>query len=223
MKSFDIEVEFKYLRKEHPYLVHKNYGEYDIIEGYIGFSTVILNEKIEDQYAIRLLIPKDYPKEMIVAFEIENRIKKDENEHINEDGTLCVGRPIEIARVLAPNYRLIDYVNKLLIGYLAQNSYFEKHKVWPFGEAEHGAMRIAKYYMEKYDLADIKAVYNFLNTLQESIEKQKKGYERCWCGCNKLYKNCKKQRKILKNRQKGYNYQKDIDTIKCILENTTNI
>ncbi len=213
MRYYNIKGEFKALQKEYPCLELKYGDDFYVIEGFIGFSTVISDKKIEDEYKIKLHIPKNYPKNMISAYEAGGRISPAPDNHRNSDGTLCTGLPVEVARILAPNYRLIDYVEKILIGYLAQYSYFEKFKHWPFGEAAHGTEGIVEYYKERYNLPDTKSVLDFLKMLQSCIQNRQKGYKRCRCGCGKLYKNCKRQRKILKYGQKSYDYLSDIKAI----------
>ena len=222
MKAFNIKSEFKALQKEYPCLELKCGGDFYLIEGFVGFSTVISGEKIEDEYKISLYIPQNYPQDMIYAYEEGGRIPPSPDNHRNPDGTLCTGRPVELANILAPNYRLVDYVEKILIGYLAQYSYYEKFKYWPFGEAAHGAKGIIEYYKERYSLKDVKSVLDFLKTLQSCIQNRQKGYQRCRCGCGKLYKNCKQQRKILKNRQKGYDYSGDIKAVEEELRHIVN-
>ncbi len=224
MKAFSPELELGIIQRDYPNLKLRQVfldNKY-IIEGHIGFSTKILDEIIEDQYEIKLSIPKNYPKEMIQAYEIGHRIKRVDENHINGDGTLCVGRPVEILQKLAPNYYLCDYIDKILIGYLAQYSYKEKFGFWPYGESAHGTTGIIDYYKDKYGLNNLASILDFLKALQESISRRQKGYERCWCGCGKLFKNCRKQRQILENWQKGHNYADDTKAIENVFQNKQN-
>ena len=207
-----IENEFKELSKIHT-MLELSVSKYElVIQGLLGFCTVVKGEKFVDEYAIKISFPKDYPKQLPKAFETSGRITNQPENHINPSGSLCVGTPPKIREILYPNYSLTDYINKVLIGYLSQYSYKEKYGKWPYGEMSHGVRGIIDYYKEEYPQyfdTDDKVIKAFKDL--STMKTRPKGYIKCNCGCKKLVKNCKYQKLLKKIRQKEEDYNLYID------------
>ncbi len=217
MLFHNLKLQFREINKIHTGLKLYEKDGMVIIHGYLGFTVTILDEIYSDQYKIAIFITNKYPKKLPTVIETNKRIIRSDENHINGDGSLCVGRYPEIRKILMPTYSLNDYIEKIVINYLSQYSYKEKHGKWPYGESNHGATGIFDYYLEQYPniLKSKEDVINLLLKIKEANYRPK-GYMRCNCGCNKLIKNCKFQkllksiRKFEKNVQE---YMLDIDKI----------
>lgn len=215
MSFLKIKAEFERISERHTQLKLSSSKKLLLIEGLLGFVADVKGEEFRDEYEIRICITDKYPEELPDVFETGSRIANTPENHVNETGTLCVGRPPEIREVLAPIYSITDYIEKILIGYLSQYSYKERYGVWPYGETEHGVRGIWDYYKEKYPKyfdTDEKVIKALLDLSKMKI--RPKGYKRCSCGCGKLIKNCKYQKMLKKVRKKEEEYASYIEKFK---------
>ncbi len=71
--------------------------------------------------------------------------------------------------------------------------------------------------MESFGLQSFESVERFLEKLSE-LKNRPKGYKRCNCGCNKLIKNCPKQKLIKKAYIHGHDYISELKEVKAYLE-----
>ena len=117
------------------------------VHGEIGFTVQYPEHSISDIYTIRLDLPDDYPVSPPIVFETDSKIHKDFN-HFMSDGSLCLEAPVEVRRQFAEHRRLLPFLNRQVIPYLAAYSYRRKHGSMPNGERSHGALGLLEYYTE---------------------------------------------------------------------------
>ena len=141
---------------------------------------------IAECFEIELTIPDDYPENLPRVRETGGKIDSD-YDHLNGDGTLCLGIPIEKHRIFWQQPSLLGFVNRLLIPYFFGYCHYKKYGTHPFGEAEHGAVGIVQHYMDTLELADectALAVIVFL------VEHGYRGHHPCPCGSGKKVRKC---------------------------------
>jgi hypothetical protein len=94
-------------------------------------------ERINDEYHVRLSIPRSFPSRIPSAWETAGRIPRDY--HKLDDGSLCLGAPTTLRLQIHRHRSLLGFVEHCLVPYLYGRSYFEQHGTMPFGELDHGA------------------------------------------------------------------------------------
>lgn len=212
-----IESEIRNLIKYHSELSSQKVQNQYIITGRFGFKTKIFDDEIVDAYKIEMRLGDKFRQQLPVVREIAGRVKRNIDNHINKDGTCWLGVPHQIKARLGANYTLLEFFDQVVTGYFAQYSYKEKHGKWPFGEASHCQVGLLEYYMESFGLQSFESVERFLEKLSE-LKNRPKGYQRCNCGCNKLIKNCPKQKLIKKAYIHGHDYISELKEVKAYLE-----
>ena len=157
-----IESEIRNLIRYHSELSSQKLQNQYIITGRFGFKTKIFDDEIIDAYKIEMRLDDKFRQQLPIVKEIAGRIKRNINNHINKDGTCCLGVPHQIKAKLGANFTLLEFFDQVVTGYFAQYSYKEKHGDWPFGEASHFQVGLLEYYMESFGLQTFKSVEKFL-------------------------------------------------------------
>lgn len=138
-------------------------------------------------YKVQVEIPKNYPIQLPVVFETgEKQIKN--FPHINPDskGTFCLGTELDLRRKMKPDYSLSKYIS-LIADFLGTYEYYNKYKVFPYGDREHGNLGILETYKEIFNVTTNQQVANLMQ-----IEKLKNKFRNKTCPCESglKFKNC---------------------------------
>lgn len=162
-----------------------------------------------DTFLIRIQIPKNYPQELPLVWEVGGRIPCLTDRHIEPDGKACVLLPDERWRAFPLGAPFSAYLREPLHNFFLSQIAFELTGEWPFGEWGHGGQGIVQYYQVMLGTQDLLAIALFL----ESLSKGKfEPFHPCPCRSgNRLEVCCKK--KWLDLRQKV-----DLQTAKRSLE-----
>lgn len=122
--------------------------------------------------------------------------------HVNpHDESLCMlVRPTELSLVES-SFKLLEFMNKLVIPFFYAQSYFEKYSQWPWGDYSHGTLGILERYVdetlhteqvtrfylisltERSDWATIKG-------LKSNRDHKIKGHTPCPCNSGKKFRDC---------------------------------
>lgn len=174
--------------KKYPLLVVKeNIVENEtILEGIISFDAINCDTRIRDSYNIEIVISNVYPKQLPVVREIGGRIKET-YKHMYSDRSLCLATEGNMHIELQPHYDLLLFIDKFIVPYFFTYSYYEKYRVFPYGERSHGAEGILEYYMDYFGLEDIVAAYKLL---QYTCKNKYRGHDLCPCGSLSRIRNC---------------------------------
>lgn len=157
------------------------------IEGDLVFSAASEGfARLEDAFSIRLEVTADFPRSIPRVFEIAERIPK--NYHHLSDGSLCLGSPLRQRILMAQAPTLCGFVNLLLIPYLYNRSYFEKHEVLPIGELDHGAPGLVSDYEAIFRVKGVKACIGMLDQL--GLHKRHANKRPCPCGSGRRLGRC---------------------------------
>lgn len=208
-----LEHEINELLKKHTFLKQARNGYKYIITGPYAFKANIKGQIVNDCFEVEVSFGEDYKQNLPVVKEIGGRIAKDvDKNHINGDGTCCLGIDHAVKKLLGPNFTLLDFFNIAMTNYFAQYSLKEKLGYWPNGESAHFTQGIIDYYLESFKLKDLNGVIKFLQDLV-NMKKLPKGFQKCNCGCNKLVKNCPYQKKLKKAFIVGHDYKKELQQL----------
>lgn len=160
------------------------------LEGTYEFRAVFQdNPVIQDQYLISIEISKDFPFQLPIVKEIGGKIFPNSNNHINGDGTICLGSPIKLMEKIYSNPTLNTFAKKCITPYLYAMSYKEQYGgKLIFGELSHGIVGLFEDYKEIFNVGNEEAVLRILDIL--SSKKREANKKICPCGCNRRSGKC---------------------------------
>lgn len=149
-------------------------------------------ETIEDNYELVMSVPADFPGAVPLVWETGGRIPFDW--HRNPDKTLCLGSPTAVMLMTIESGTMDRFVEALVVPYLYQRSYFERHQVFPFGELDHGQKGVLQDFMDRFDLRDESAAVKmvFLTSLRRRVANKKS----CPCGSGERLGRCQHRWKV---------------------------
>ncbi len=156
-----------------------------VVKGTLAFSAQYVGVSVQDEYEVAIIIPEDYPDTPPVVKETGGRIPK--HFHLNPDGTLCLGTPLEVKRKFGEEHSLLGFVENLLIPFLYSHSFKQEYGEMPFGELSHGIEGILESYEEVFGVNDDFAVLGFLRILADD---NYRGHMPCPCGSDAKLRNC---------------------------------
>ncbi|RYD66774.1 MAG: hypothetical protein EOP84_30975, partial [Verrucomicrobiaceae bacterium] len=107
--------------------------------GRFTFEAVHANfGRISDEFELDVALPADFPRTVPEIRETGGKIPKNGKFHVNDDGSFCLGSPMNLAMRLARNPTFGGFVKTCLIPYLYGVAYKLKNGEFPFGELRHG-------------------------------------------------------------------------------------
>ena len=156
--------------------------------GTIGFRANYDDlEEIEDEFEVNIILPLNNAEILPSAKETGQRIPIKEENHINSDGSMCLGAPLQVLQKLRSEPTLSNFIRNLLIPFLYAISFKEKHGYMPFGELSHGPIGIFEYYKE---LFEIESELGVLELLKLIVEDNYRGHYTCPCGSASRLRDC---------------------------------
>lgn len=94
--------------------------------------------KIEDTYRVRIDFRVGCDDEVPEVFELDGRIPREEDEHVNSAGDFCLGSPLAVRLKLGRLPSLTHFVDQCVVPFLYAASWRRKGGVgWPFNELPH--------------------------------------------------------------------------------------
>ncbi len=156
-----------------------------IIKGLLALLAEYSGHLIDDEYAIEIIIPEEYPDRLPRLRETGNRIPR--SFHHYQDGSLCLGAPLAIKKKFSEEPTLVGFVNNCCIPYLYSYSYKSKNGKMPFGELSHGGQGILEYYQDLFDLKSNRALLGLIKIL---VDDNYRGHIKCPCGSGKRLRSC---------------------------------
>lgn len=169
------------IQKKYPFLTYNDKERY-----FIGYLQV----DDDDKYNLKIDISSNissFPK----VFELDDRIPKKADRHINSDYSLCFTTKANELILLKTKIKdLVSFFDLILTPYLLNNSFYEINKYYKYGEYSHHP------YFSTYETyCDILNVDNFelISTLLNEVSKGRKirPNEICYCGSGIKIKKCK--------------------------------
>lgn len=141
--------------------------------------------EVEDSYKVRIELAGRLPR----VWESGHRIKRDLDNHIGADGTLCLGSPLRLAIFLAREASLVRFVDQCLVPFLYTATLRERgEKGFPFGALEHGEPGLLDDYEKILGLKGREALQRALHML--SLKRRVANKLPCPCGCGRRLGKC---------------------------------
>ena len=155
---------------------------------------------VKDEFVLKIIVPKTFPNEIPVVFELEDRFPKTADYHTYVDGSLCLGSPLSIRKRITDNPTISGFVETCIVPYLFSMSlYLKGTKTFIFGELSHGTFGIIEDYYEIFELETIPQVLSLIDIL--CMKKNVANKQVCPCGCNQIITKCKMHKKVVKYRK----------------------
>lgn len=185
-------------------------GKILVLKGEIDLK---YNGQIVDKYNIAIFFPADYPNNPPLLKEIDERIPRIQDRHINKHGDCCLFPRLALKEIWDVNPSILYYINELVIPFLSHQSYFERYGEWRNKGYAHGAKGIIEFYKERYNIDSVDIL---IVVLQKLAANEKIGRnEPCFCQNGKKLKKCHED--VYNRLRNGVNkeiFEKDITDLK---------
>ena len=186
----------------------------DSIEGIVPIKhpdgSILYSYKIRIEF--QYIIPK--------VKELENKIPKNIDRHLYpKDWSLCLGYPLRVLSFwINSNYDCLEFVNKMIIPFLANQYFFDRNGEWYIVGLNHDIYGKIEFYSGIFNIKDEKMI---LNNIADILNGKKYGRNSsCFCGSELKYKYCHLKRNLT---QHEINLLKDdYDKIKSYLNSKNN-
>lgn len=134
-----VKVSITYIQNNYPEVSITECNSNIIFEGHFVIEARHGDFEIHIAPRLRIQFPKNYPKELPVTFDIDNRITYD---HKYTDGSLCLATEIDMVSNLHSSKCIGDYIEGFLIPYFISYEYWKKTGTDIFGDRAHGRQGI---------------------------------------------------------------------------------
>lgn len=162
-----------------------------ILKGVIPFCITHQGQyEIKDSFRLKITIPKEFPRALPIFEELDNKIPKTPDFHVNKDGTLCLGSPLRLYTFLSQQPDIVSYIDQILLPYLyAVSRKLASGEHFVFGELAHGNLGEITDYCDLFGIHNENCVLGILYAL--SIKRRIANKRLCPCGCGKKLGQCK--------------------------------
>ena len=147
-------------------------------------------ERIDDEYQIELSIAHGFPERIPSVRETGSRIPR--SFHKLDDGTLCLGSPTRLRLILVESPSILRFVERCVIPYLYGHSYFEMHRILPFGELKHGEQGIRQDLASLFGTGREDTIREFVRLT--AMRKRHANKQSCPCGSQRRLGRCHHRR-----------------------------
>lgn len=160
------------------------------LRGNFRFTAATLcGNVISDMYTLEIYVPNTFPRAIPKVKEIGGKIPQDGDFHVNNDGTLCLGSPLRLIKIIHAHPTLSGFAEKCLIPYLYAVSFkLKKNQNFLFGELAHGESGITDDYSAMLRLNEQSSINLAMQLL--GTKKRIANKKACPCGCGKKLGAC---------------------------------
>lgn len=172
------------------------------LEGHFDFRATAegSNAELTDHFALEISVPWSFPHELPTVYELERRIPRSGEYHVNPDGSLCLGSRLRLLREVAATPTLNGFARACLVPYLyAVSAKLNGGGDFPFGELRHGSVG---------ELEDAARLLGLQSAEQAKIalrylgmKKRRANKLECPCGCGRRLGACKFNRRLASFRR----------------------
>jgi len=117
-----------------------------------------------DSYKIAIIVNKDnYPNTIPSVMEVSEKIERDWDFHISENGLCCLNIPHKLIRLKKNGITLSDFYSEVVYPFFANHQYRLSEGKYANGDYKHFEEGIIQFYEEEYNLTDTKIICAYLN------------------------------------------------------------
>jgi hypothetical protein len=161
-----------------------------LLSGIFRFRAQYLSQLVEDSYHLKIEIPRGFPRHRPRVWELDQRVPNDGKHHVNPDGTLCLGSPLRVLRLIRARPTIMGFVSSCLIPFLfAISKKRLDGKPFFMGELRHGEAGIIDDYRQILNLRNKEQVLAALALA--GTKKRQANKKPCPCGCGNRLGSCK--------------------------------
>ena len=143
-------------------------------------------------YDIAVVVPSSFPDRVPLLYCRDRKFVRDIDRHILSDGQACLCVRSEFRRFLGLDYRLVDFMDKLVHPFLVGQYHYELNGRWPWKDRSHGVQGIIEAYQELTGLNSLQAIIGFAEILAR--KSPAKGHWICPCGSGRRLRFCHLER-----------------------------
>lgn len=170
----------------------------------VGHLNRMLNHEafgyVNINFSLLIKLPLDFPNSYPRVYETGGLINPTPSNHINPDGSFCLGSPLQLKIVLKRSSDFLHFFDNCILPYLyAVSLNIQKGQGFPFGELGHGKPGLILDFQNFFGLRNFIQVSQMLKIL--SSRKKTANKMICPCGCSKRVTNCNYFKTILQMRR----------------------
>lgn len=161
------------------------------LEGKFKFTAKSgISKEISDTYNLKIEIPKDFPKNLIKVYSIDNKIERKDENHVNRAGDFCLGSELRLKKIAIKLNDFNKFIEKVLIPFLYSHSLkrINGGKLI-FGELSHGVPGLIEDYINLFHVKSKEELLMILKLL--SLKKRVANKLLCPLGCGKKVGRCR--------------------------------
>lgn len=182
-----------------------------------GIDIIDDNLQFWDSYKIEIIVPKiGFPNVVPLVVETSEKIKRDEDYHISEEGLCCLDIPHKLLIEKSRGISLVNFYQNYIYPFFANHQYKLKTTKYAGEEYKHYSKGIIQFYEEEYGLTDTLQIIQYLEFILEH-RKAERNKECPICGKPKYKKCCRLLIESIKRYGKKQ-LQIDLDVFKSKLE-----
>ena len=178
--------EFKSISPEYPSLQLVFEGRNWQLKGCIEIKDEF--GKVWDTYNVKVIYPSKFPKEVPILYEVGGRIPKDDEHHINMDGSCCLSIPALEMITLKKGITTSSFLKELAIPFLANQTYKRKTGKFAGDEFRHGVDGLYQFYSDTFSTKDLCTILTLLAKIV--LNQLPERNELCSCESGRKYKHC---------------------------------
>lgn len=182
---------FEFLRDYPLMAVRPEAGSALILQGTFSFTaTSSEGVVVTDSYALRIQVPRIFPRDLPNVVETVGRIPRRAEFHVNSaDDTLCLGSPIRFLTVISGDPSLTGFAADCLVPYLhAVSRRLKSNEPLAFGELAHGQEGALADYVGLFGLRHPDQAMQALRLL--GMRRRLANKQPCPCCCGRRLGQC---------------------------------
>jgi hypothetical protein len=161
------------------------HDDFPVLKGDYHFGTEYRGISFQDTFNLEFNFPPDYPENLPVVKEIDNKIPN--LFHRFTDGSLCLCTTAEQYLIFSKQPTLENYIKNLVNPYLLSWLWYQRFNEMPWGERSHGGRGLLESYQELLQISDQQCVIIFMVKFVKNEIYQK---QECPCGSGLPFKKC---------------------------------
>lgn len=160
-----------------------------VLEGIYEINAIVDGSNpIHDSFALRMVVNRRYPRAIPKIYEIEGKIPRNPDHHINQDGSFCLGSELRVKDIASKCPGLDQFAQHLLTPFLYSVSHKIRYNSYPYGDLTHGSDGLYDDYQIMFNVDSKSAV----KAAMEALGRRKREANKlpCPCGCDRRLGRC---------------------------------
>ena len=162
-----------------------------------GTLTVNADMHVE-RFRVEILIHPVQDGGLPVVRELDGRIPRTAERHMNADGTACIYLPEEYFHRNPPPLDPVHFISGPVHDYFLCQAIVDHRRPWPHGEWAHGDAGRVQFFKEVLGVGTIQEIHDYLWCLSHAVPK---GHWPCPCGSRMKLRNCHLKRVVTLQQQ----------------------